>query len=561
MAVVVHQGPVPVDPDIGEARPVGLQVAPVVLVLPETPGHADPGGADGELAHLVAHGPALLVEDDHVHPGAGRGERGRLGRPQGVVHEDAAADLGAAGVVDDGDPPLSHLLEEPAPGLRVPGLAGGAEGPQPRQVPPAMVLRSPGLEDPHQGGGESDLGQAPALGHRPDATGVRVVGGPLVEEAGGAEEAGAEDQPGAHHPAHVRDPVDQVPRADVESEAHVLGRLHRESAVGVDGSLGAARGPGGVEDHHPLLRLRVVGGALRRLVRHQPVPPVVPSVAHVDGIPGVPQDQDRADLRQPGEGGVGDRLQGDRCALAGEAVGGDQGRGAGVGEAGGDGSGAEAGEQGKDHAADADHRQQGDDDLRRHRQQEADAVPGPDAQGPQGVGAASDLGRQLRVGERPHLARLRLGDHRGSPRALGGLEPAVEAVDGDVHAPAGAPAGEGGPPAQVDDAIVRGGEPEAQEPQDRLGEAGHIAGGPGHEIIEVGRPVELHEPLQVGPVEVVRLRGPEDAVGVGQGMPAPPGLRHRRHVAGAAIRPRRPPSRPGEGAWRRCSSAGRAARG
>src|SRR5690606_8643995 len=48
--------------------------------------------------------------------------------------EDAAADLGSAGVIDDRPRAAADLAEEPLPGLGIPRLAGRAEDADARQV-------------------------------------------------------------------------------------------------------------------------------------------------------------------------------------------------------------------------------------------------------------------------------------------------------------------------------------------------------------------------------------------------------------------------------------------
>ena len=90
------------------------------------PGH---GLRIDQLANLAAHRPAVVVEARRRPcPGIGPlNEQGLIGADRGAA-EDAARDLGAAGVVDDRQPALAHVLEVPAPGLRVPGLAGASRG-------------------------------------------------------------------------------------------------------------------------------------------------------------------------------------------------------------------------------------------------------------------------------------------------------------------------------------------------------------------------------------------------------------------------------------------------
>src|SRR6185369_8647385 len=60
-AVVVDRRPVAVDPGVGEAGPVGFDVA--IRILPEAAGHPDPWRTHDELADLVAYRPPQVVDD------------------------------------------------------------------------------------------------------------------------------------------------------------------------------------------------------------------------------------------------------------------------------------------------------------------------------------------------------------------------------------------------------------------------------------------------------------------------------------------------------------------
>src|SRR5205809_4191776 len=98
-AVPVHERPVTVDPDVFPPGPVRLLVAS--RVLPETLGHSRPRRRHHELAHLTAYRRAILAEAVGRHPGDRPGERARFDRRDREAPEDAARDLGTAGVVDD----------------------------------------------------------------------------------------------------------------------------------------------------------------------------------------------------------------------------------------------------------------------------------------------------------------------------------------------------------------------------------------------------------------------------------------------------------------------------
>src|SRR5688572_25135636 len=140
IALVVDAGPVAVVPDAVSTAPVGVQVATlvgIVAVVPEAAGHAGPGLPDDELADLAAHGARLVVDDVRVHAGTGAAERAGLDRRPGRAADDAAGDLGPAGVIDDRATGFADGAEVPPPRVGVPRLTGGAEHEEAR----AVVLR------------------------------------------------------------------------------------------------------------------------------------------------------------------------------------------------------------------------------------------------------------------------------------------------------------------------------------------------------------------------------------------------------------------------------------
>ena len=58
-------GPIAVDPDVREPRPVGVEVA--VAVLPEALRHPDPGLADDQLSDRAAHRVAVFIDHIGIH--------------------------------------------------------------------------------------------------------------------------------------------------------------------------------------------------------------------------------------------------------------------------------------------------------------------------------------------------------------------------------------------------------------------------------------------------------------------------------------------------------------
>src|SRR5262249_23065788 len=97
--VLVDEGPVAMDPYVGPARPVRLDVS--IGILPESVRHAGPRPCHDQLAHLTAHRLAVVAEALGGHPWDGTAEGARLDRAVGEAREDAARDLRTARVIED----------------------------------------------------------------------------------------------------------------------------------------------------------------------------------------------------------------------------------------------------------------------------------------------------------------------------------------------------------------------------------------------------------------------------------------------------------------------------
>src|SRR5262249_27109343 len=138
VAVLVDGRPVAVRPYTGEAAPVRVEVA--LGVAPHAAGHARPRPPADELSDLAAHGVAVRVDHVHVLPERGEAERHWLDRLDDARAQEARADLGAAGDVDDRRPAAADVLEQPEVRVAVPRLAGRADRPQRRQVVRGLAL-------------------------------------------------------------------------------------------------------------------------------------------------------------------------------------------------------------------------------------------------------------------------------------------------------------------------------------------------------------------------------------------------------------------------------------
>src|SRR5262249_50100483 len=130
--VLVDEGPVAMDPYVGPARPVRLDVS--IGILPESVRHAGPRPCHDQLAHLTAHRLAVVAEALGGHPWDGTAEGARLDRAVGEAREDAARDLRTARVIEDGHAALADVIEEPAIGLGIPRLARRADDADRRQI-------------------------------------------------------------------------------------------------------------------------------------------------------------------------------------------------------------------------------------------------------------------------------------------------------------------------------------------------------------------------------------------------------------------------------------------
>ncbi len=247
VAVTVDAGPVAMHPDPGQRRPVGVLVA--LGVVPEPLGHAGPGLAQHQFADAAAHRLAFGVDDVCRHAGDRSVEAAGGLRQTGETGEDAAADLGATRVVDDGPAALTDRLEQPQPGRLVPRLAGRAEHADGVDRANLRHGVAAAHQQAHKCRRQTQVGDAMALHDAPQAPGVRVVRRAFAQHDGGAQQQRTEHHPWPHQPAHVGHPHQGVVLAQIEGHHHVLRRLERETAVGVHDPLGLARGARGVGEH------------------------------------------------------------------------------------------------------------------------------------------------------------------------------------------------------------------------------------------------------------------------------------------------------------------------
>lgn len=184
VSVGVMSGEVAVDPGVCAAVEVGVEIT--FSVVPEAAGHADPWLLKDEFADLPGDGVAGVVDDIGGHAGEGACEAAGDEWGDDVAAEDAAGDFGSAGVIEDGALASADAVEEPHPGVRVPGFAGGAELSDGGDE--VLWRRVGSHEGADEGGGDAEGGDVLGVAELPEAVGRGVVGGAVVEDHGGAEE-------------------------------------------------------------------------------------------------------------------------------------------------------------------------------------------------------------------------------------------------------------------------------------------------------------------------------------------------------------------------------------
>src|SRR5205085_7722856 len=335
--------------------------------------------------------------------------------------------------VDDGTTPVADVLLVPHPRFGIDWLADRAEEAERREVVPFRVLLAPLHEraDGRRGGVEDrDL---VLLDERPEAILLRPVGGAFVDEHGRAARQRAVDDVGvAGDPTDVGGAPVDVRLLQIE---HPLARgvaPGEVAAGGVDDPLRLAGRARGVERVEHVLGVDERRRAVRGRLLHQRVVPGVAIGAHGHGVfrflrRGAAHHHDHVlDGGALGDRGVGELLQRDDVAAAIAGGRGDEHLRLGVDDAIAQRLGGEAAEDDGVDGADARAGEHGHDGLGDQRHVGGDAVAVDDAEGFQDVGEFRDLGVELAIGERAHVARLALPDHGELVAARG--EMTVEAV-------------------------------------------------------------------------------------------------------------------------------------
>ena len=246
----------------------------------------------------------------------------------------------------------------------------------------------------------------------------------------------------AGDPADIRSaPVQVGVGLEIEHRVVGVGHLGEVPAGSVQNSLRLARGARGVHDVERLLGVEGLGLVLARLAIHDVVPPQIAALGPGHVLPGSAYDQHGPNGRTPLQGLVDRRLECRRRAAPVPAVGGNDHPGIAVEDPVGQRGRREAAEHDGVRCAEARAGEHRDDGLGDHRQVDRDPITGLDPEFDQRVGRFAHLVGEFGIGERARVARFTfpvIGDLRPVPC----LDVAVQAVVGDVEAPADEPLGE-----------------------------------------------------------------------------------------------------------------------
>ncbi len=424
--------------------PIGVVVA--AGVTPDGARNSGPWSVNhNEALDARRHCIAGVVHD----PGADAGQRaGRaawleLGVRRGGG-EDGGAGFGLPPRVHHGCSAGAHVLPEPTPGLRVDGLAHGAQHPDRREVVGVRdAVREPAHEGADQGGRGVVLRDAVAFDDLEVPARVRGVRGAFEDHLGDAvgeravDLVGVRRDPGEVGGAPVHVLVAECGIRVAEQVLKAPRRLGQVAAGSVHQALGLTGGPGGVHDEQGRLGVERLRFMDVRGVPDGVMPPHVAAFSHGDGGQvlrrrGAVDDQDVLDRVVAGDGGVRVVLDGHGNTATELAVRGHQQLGARVLDAELQGLSGKAAENERVDGADPGYRKRNDDGLGDDREVDDHAVAPGDAQGQQCVGRFGDFALQLCVGDGAAVAGLALEVEGHLVAAAIGYV-AVHAVVGDVE--------------------------------------------------------------------------------------------------------------------------------
>ena len=248
----------------------------------------------------------------------------------------------------------------------------------------------------------------------PEPPFVGPVRGPFVHDARHAQRERTIDDVGVScDPAHIGSAPEGVVGLEVEDPLAGKRGPQQIAAGGVQDALGLAGGARCVEDEQGMLTVHGLGGAVDRHICFQLMPPMVPAVRPIDLQSGPPIDHHVLDGGALGHGTIGVDFEGKGLAPPVAAVGRDQHLGPAIQDPAGQGLGTEPAEDHHVRCADPRAGQDGDHQLRDHRQVDRDDVPLLDPQALEDVGKFRDVAQQVLISQDPALARLTFPDQGG----------------------------------------------------------------------------------------------------------------------------------------------------
>ena len=223
-------------------------------------------------------------------------------------------------------PPTSRNSHHHGSGFH--GSPGRSQHPQAGSVVRSHRIGPVGHQRPHRGRADPQVRDPVPLDQVPQPVGSRKVGRALVDHERGAQQQGAGHRPWTHHPAHVREPEQDVAALEVEAVGEVHRALEREAAVDVDRALGLPGRAAGVDQHVRVVGVgrdrwqRIVPG---RLERRAPLHVAALGPRHVPRRhPEPAHDQASLHGRRVGQRGIGHRLHVHHLPAPPEAVRGDE---------------------------------------------------------------------------------------------------------------------------------------------------------------------------------------------------------------------------------------------
>src|SRR3984957_10853703 len=145
-------------------------------------------------------------------------------------HENAAADFGAAGNIDDGNPFLADMFKEPQPGRGGPGFATGQRDAQAAEIVGLDLPGSIAHQAADDGRRDAEITYLMVLDQPPEPPGVGKIRRAFGNQQAGAGEARDTGAHRADHPTHVAEEEEPVGRFEIAANDYVAGDHRADEA-------------------------------------------------------------------------------------------------------------------------------------------------------------------------------------------------------------------------------------------------------------------------------------------------------------------------------------------